>query len=70
MAELFWDTFHHKGYQLPTDSRCCYMFEMTSMANVIVVRWVHSTRSCVQSNHVSSALLITYFEVLPWKYII
>lgn len=40
MAQLFWEIFYQKGYNLPNDTECCYMFEMTSPANLVVVRWI------------------------------
>ena len=37
-AELFWDIWNKLGYNLPTDKTMCYMFEMLSPRNTIIVR--------------------------------
>lgn len=38
LAELFWETFRHLGYFLPTNTDCCYMFELMTPYNRIVVQ--------------------------------
>jgi hypothetical protein len=37
-AELFWRVWAEKGYCLPTDTNCCYSFELMTPWNLIVVQ--------------------------------
>lgn len=37
-SELFWKVWNQLDYQLPTDTDCCYMFEMMTPHNRVVVR--------------------------------
>jgi len=60
VAELFWDIFYRKGYRLPADARCCYMFEMTSPVNTVVVRHATSDLVCIGGRN-----LETLVEVEP-----
>lgn len=43
MAELFWKTWHESGFVLPaeTDRAFCFMFELMSPHNRVVVPWRH-----------------------------
>lgn len=36
--DLFWDTWNKLGYKLPTDRGLCYMFELMTPENIILVR--------------------------------
>jgi hypothetical protein len=36
-AELFWRVWNELGYRLPTDTGCCYMFELMTPHNRVVV---------------------------------
>ena len=36
-ADLFWSTWDRLGYLLPTDTDCCFMFELMSAENRVVV---------------------------------
>ncbi|MHA2280017.1 MAG: RNA ligase [Promethearchaeota archaeon] len=37
-GDLFWKVWNELGYELPTDENVCYMFEMMTMFNRVVVR--------------------------------
>ncbi len=37
-AELFWKVWNEQGYQLPQETDCCFMFELMTRYNRIVVR--------------------------------
>jgi hypothetical protein len=37
-AEHFWKTWDNLGYELPQDTGCCYMFELMTPENEIVIR--------------------------------
>ena len=37
MKDLFWKVWKEEGYELPKDEDCCYMFELMSKDNPIVV---------------------------------
>jgi hypothetical protein len=41
-AELFWQTWNAQGYRLPADQSCCYMFELMTPLNRIIVQHVES----------------------------
>jgi hypothetical protein len=38
MADLFWNTWNQLGYSLPTDTTRCYMFELLTPHNRIIVQ--------------------------------
>jgi RNA ligase len=42
-SELFWQIWHESGYQLPSDTTHCFMFEMLSPYNRVVVRQNQNT---------------------------
>jgi hypothetical protein len=52
-ADLFWRIWKELGYKLPDDNSCCYMFELMSPYNRVVVRHkserivLHGARSVV-----------------------
>ena len=37
-AELFWKVWHDNNYQLPIETNCCFMFELMTPYNRVVVR--------------------------------
>lgn len=70
-ADLFWQTWNNLGYKLPTDTSCCYMFELMTPLNRVIVPHndsklvLHGIRS-VEGNYVENAPELTA-EALGWQ---
>lgn len=53
-AELFWQTWHAHGYQLPQDTEHCYMFELTTPKSPVVVRYAADALALIGVRHLPS----------------
>jgi len=61
LADLFWKTYRDSSYFLPMDTNLCYMFELVSPYNRIVVRHAESRLVLHGARNVN-----TYIEKLPF----
>jgi hypothetical protein len=46
-AELFWKVWNQVGYKLPNSTQRCYMFELVTNMNTIIVRYLEEMIVCI-----------------------
>ncbi|MDJ1494675.1 RNA ligase [Cytophagaceae bacterium DM2B3-1] len=67
MSELFWNTWKSKGYELPTDTDWCYVFELTSPYTQIVVPYTENNLTLIGARN-TKTLQEEFPEIITAKY--